>query len=85
MIPLLILFIRRYILRRRNVPDGLFYEALRNENSGHFEAALISYKRALSEANKKGFQGSSFKTKIIEKLKILNTVIAYKNGFQPGR
>lgn len=83
MIPFLIFMIRRFINRRRKLP-GLFYEALRNENSGQFETAVLSYERVLEEANKKGTRASDLKTMITEKLKILHSVIAYKNGFIPA-
>jgi len=85
MVPLFILLFRRFLMRKKNVPDKLFAEALKNENSGEFEVALVAYERALGEAKKIGFQGNSLKSKIIEKLKVLHTVIAYKNGFHPGR
>ncbi len=81
MVPLLILLIRRFILRQKNAPGELFAEALRNENSGYFETAVVTYERALNEVNKTTFNGSDLKTKIIEKLKVLHTVIEYKNGF----
>ena len=84
MIPLLFFFIRRLILRKRSVPGELFAEGLRNENSGYFETALVNYKRALDEVNRTLFRGSHFKTTIIEKLKVLQTVIQYKNGFCSG-
>ena len=83
MIPVLIFFIRRLILRK-SVPGKLFAEGLRNENSGFFETALLNYQRALSEVNKSLLTGSHFKTTIIEKLKVLHTVIQYKNGFNSG-
>ena len=84
MIPLLIFLIRRYVLRRKNGPGELFAEGLRNENSGYFETALLNYERALSEVNKSRFPGTHFKTTIIEKLKVLHTVIQYKKGFDSG-
>ena len=85
MIPLLIFLIRRFILRKKNVPGELFAEGLRNENSGYFETALLNYERALNEVNKTLFPAGHFKTTIIEKLKVLHTVIQYKNGFNSGR
>lgn len=85
MLPLIIFLFRRVFLRKKNVPDELFAEALRNENSGYFEMAIIKYEKALNEVKKDRFQGSSLKSKIIEKLKVLHTVIEYKNGFHFGR
>ncbi len=86
MLPLIIAFLfRRFALPKKNVHDQLFAEALRNENSGQFETAIVTYERALNEVKKTRFQGSSLKSKITEKLKVLHTVIEYKNGFHFGR
>lgn len=86
MLALIIIFLfRRFGPQKKNVPGELFAEALRNENSGHFETALITYERALDEVKKTRFQDNSLKSKIIEKLKVLHTVIEYKNGFHFGR
>jgi hypothetical protein len=86
MLPLLIIYLfRRFVLQKKNVSDELFNEALRNENSGYFETALINYERALEEVKKNRFYGGSLESKIIAKLKILHTVIEYKNGFHFGR
>jgi len=82
MLPLIIMYlIRRFTAQNKNGPDKLFAEALRNENSGQFETAIITYEKALNEVNKIRFQDSSLKSKIMEKLKVLHTVIEYKNGF----
>jgi len=83
--PIIIFLLRQFALQKKNVPGKLFAEALRNENSGHFETAIITYERALIEARKIRFQDNSLKSKIIEKLKVLHTVIEYKNGFHFGR
>lgn len=72
--------IRSLLLRRKNIPVELFVKALQNENSGNFEQALISYESALNEVNKIRFHGN-FKIKIIEKIKLLHTLIEYKNSF----
>jgi len=86
MLPLIIIYLfRRFGLQKKNVPGELFAEALRNENSGHFETAIITYERALNETKKIRFQDNSLKSKIIEKLKVLHTVIEYKNGFHFGK
>ncbi len=82
---LIILLSGSFILRERNIPVELFAEALKNENSGNFEAALIAYENALNEVKKNRFYSSSMKNKIVEKLKVLNTVIAYKNNSHFGR
>jgi hypothetical protein len=82
MLSLNIILVRWFNLRKKNVPGELFAEALRKENSGDYEAALIAYQNALHEVNKTIFYSNSMKNKIVEKLKVLNTVIAYKNNSQ---
>lgn len=67
-------------MRKKNLPVELFVEALRNENSGHYEEALITYEYALAEF-KKTRANSNLKNKIIEKIKVLHTIIDYKNSF----
>ncbi|MCS3797344.1 hypothetical protein GGD38_002703 [Chitinophagaceae bacterium OAS944] len=74
------LVIRSWVLRRKNIPVELFVKALQNENSGNFEQALISYESALNEVNKIRFHGH-LRNKIIEKIKLLHTLIDYKNSF----
>lgn len=81
----LLLFFRRFISRKKNVPCELYDEALRNENDGQFQEAKTTYERALSEISKTGLQDTHLKNKIIEKLKILSTVIDYGDGFRTGR
>jgi hypothetical protein len=85
LLPLIIIFlVRWFVQQKKNMPDELFMEALRNENSGQFEKAIVTYERALDEVNKIRFQDSNLKSKIIEKLKVLHTVIEYENGFHYG-
>ena len=81
---LLIMFIlfRSFFQKGRNAPFELFTEALRNENSGHFEKAILNYETALGIVNKTRFHSTSLKSKIVEKLKILHTVTEYHNNFQ---
>jgi hypothetical protein len=55
-------------------------KALRIENSGHFEEAVITYKTALNEGKKTRFHSNNLEKKIIEKLKVLHTIIVYKNN-----
>lgn len=79
---LTILFlVRLYFSRKRSLPVQLYMAALKNENSGELEAAIGIYNNALNEAKKLRGQGD-LETRIIEKLKLLNTVIAYRNAFQ---
>ena len=74
-----VLLVRYFILKRKNVPVRLFAEALKNENSGHFEEAVITYKSALHEVEKIRFH-SDLKKKITQKLKVLHTMIEYENN-----
>lgn len=74
------LFFRSAVLRKKNIPVELYVEALKNENSGDFEAALVTYETALDEVKKIRFH-STLKNKIIGKLKLLHTIIEYKNNF----
>jgi hypothetical protein len=78
---IVILVIRSFVLRRKSVPVELFFKGLENENSGNYEEALISYESALNEVNKIRFHGS-LKHKIIEKIKLLHTLIEFKNSFR---
>ena len=77
---LIILSIRFFVLRRKNIAVELYVEALRNENSGHLEGAVITYETALNEVKKIRFH-SILKNKIIEKLKLLHSIIEYNNNF----
>ena len=81
---LIILLIRSFILWRKNVPVELFVKALKNENSGHFEEAVTNYEIAL-KGFRKNRSHSNLKNRIIEKLKVLRTVIEYKNKFHFGQ
>jgi len=74
------LIIRSWVFQRKNIPVELFVKALQNENSGNFEQALISYESALEEVKKIRFH-RNLKNKIIEKIKLLHTLIEYRNSF----
>jgi hypothetical protein len=78
---LIILSIRFLVLRRENISVELYVEALRNENSGYFEVAVSTYEAALNEVKKIRFH-SILKNRIIEKLKLLHTIIEYKNNLR---
>lgn len=78
---LLILLVRYLLLSRNNTPGAVFAEALRNENSGDYEAALTNYETAMLEVKKARFPSSKLKTIIAEKLKVLRTVIEYQKNF----
>ncbi len=74
-----VLLLRYFIFAKKNVSVKLFAEALKNENSGHFEEALITYQNALNEVKKIRFH-SHLQNKIVDKLKVLNTVIEYTHN-----
>ena len=68
-------------LRKKNLPVELFVEGLKYENDGHFDEAIINYENALSEIKKNRFH-RDLESKIIQKLKVLHTIIEYKKNFQ---
>ena len=81
MIALLIAsIISSLFLKNKNLPVELFVEGLRYENNGHFDEAIINYENALSEVKKNRFQ-EDLENKIIQKLKVLNTIIEYQRNF----
>jgi hypothetical protein len=86
-IVLLLLFylLRSFFLRKKNIPGALFAEGLRNENSGQFEQAVLTYTNALEQVKKARFRDSHLKNMILEKLKVLNTTIEYEKNFHFGK
>jgi hypothetical protein len=81
LIVICILLIRYFLNKRKTVPNELFSRALRDENDGDYIAAVTSYENALLETRKKKFQDPDLETRILEKLKVLHTMIDYENGF----
>jgi hypothetical protein len=79
LLSVMVTMIRAGYLRRKNVPVELFIEALRNENKGQFEKAVVVYENALAEFKKIRFHGD-LKNKIVEKIKLLHTVIEYQKN-----
>ena len=82
LLTIFIFLIRSFILRRKNIPFLLYAEALKDENCGRFLAAALIYRKALGEVKKIRFH-KNLETKIIEKLKVLHTVIEYEKK-KPG-
>ena len=76
---IIILVFRFAVSSKENISINLFNEALKNENNGLYELAVTNYESALSEVKKTRFH-STFKNKIVEKLKVLHTLIEYNNG-----
>lgn len=66
---------------KKNIPAALYVEALRNENSGKLEAAVINYENALLEVKKVKFPDTRLRNKIVDRLKVLHTIIEYNNSF----
>ena len=82
MIALLIAsIISSFFLKKNDLPVELFVEGLKYENDGHFDEAIINYENALSEVGKNRFH-QDLKNKIIQKLKVLLTIIEYKKNIQ---
>ena len=54
---IIILLYRRLFSQKKNVPDELFTEALRKENGGYFETAIVAYERAFDAIKKKPVPG----------------------------
>lgn len=75
----LFLVVRFFLRKEKNLSDELFAEALRSENDGHFEEAVIIYQTALDESVKAN-SNKVLKNKIIEKIKLLHTVIEYNKS-----
>lgn len=81
LLSIIILVIRFFVLRKKNISVELYAEALKDENNGHFEAAVVTYESALNEVKKIRFH-NDLKNKIIEKLKILHTSIEFTNNLR---
>ena len=71
-----------YLQRKKDIPFDLFVAALKNENDGLFEAAVITYETALDEVKKNRFRRDHLKNKIIGRLKVLHTNIDYNNNLR---
>ncbi len=79
-----IIFLVRFLLKK-NITVSFFAKALKNENSGFFEEAVINYESALSEEKKLWFQNIRLKNIITEKIKVLHTNIEYNNSLHMTR
>ncbi|MBK5272695.1 MAG: hypothetical protein JJE22_16980 [Bacteroidia bacterium] len=79
-VSLIIFSIRFLILRENNVHVKIFAEALKNENNGHFEEAILTYETALNEFKKARFRNSSLKNTITKRLKVLHTITEYNKN-----
>jgi hypothetical protein len=61
------------------MPARSFSAALQNENNGNYEEALSNYEIALVEVEKTNYN-KTLRIKIIEKIKLLHTVIQYQRN-----
>jgi hypothetical protein len=73
------LLIKFLVARKKDIPVEFFVAALKDENDGYYEEAVITYEKALTEAKKSRFH-NMLKIKIIEKIKVLHTIIEYQNN-----
>ena len=71
--------IRSFSLKKKNLPVELFVEGLKYENNGHFNEAIINYESALAEVKKNRFR-NNLKNRIIQKRKVLQTIIEYQKS-----
>jgi hypothetical protein len=70
--------ILRILLQKRNrIPYQLFNEALRQENNGDIQKAIIKYETALNETLKMRYK-EPLRARITAKLKLLHSVIDYE-------
>lgn len=81
MLILIIFIISSIIYKRKSLPVKLFVEAQKIEIEGRYEEAVISYASVLEKVKKTRFH-RRLKDKIIDKVKVLNTAIAYKNNLR---
>jgi len=72
------LLVRYFILRKKSLAMLLFINATKSENNGNYQEAIIIYENALFEARKSRFH-DFLKIKIMEKLKLMQTINTYKN------
>ena len=71
------LIVRYLVEKHKHRVMALFKTALKEENTGRFEAAIKQYELALQEAEKNGFS-RSLQLLINEKLKVLHTINEYE-------
>lgn len=74
---ILFLLVKHLVGKNKGNAVSLFKAALKEENAGRFEAAILQYELALQEAEKKGFD-KSLRLLINEKLKVLHTITEYE-------
>jgi hypothetical protein len=70
------LLVRYFILRKKSLAMLLFVDAARYENNGNYQEATNTYENALCQVKKSKFHGG-LKIKIMEKLKLMQTIKTY--------
>lgn len=70
--------VRYFVLRRKSPAMLFFLDAIKAENKGNYQGAVDAYEDALCAA-KKARLDHYLKIKIVEKLKLLQTIKTYKN------
>ena len=73
-----------YFWYKQNAHTELYSEGVRNENEGNYALALHNYEDALSEIRKLRLS-KKFGQKIVERIKVLRTIIKYEQIFQTDR
>jgi len=74
---LFLFLVRKFSGKPKDSAVILFKAALKEENTGRFQAAIVQYELALQQAEKKGFD-KSLRRMINEKLKVLHTINEYE-------
>ena len=72
------LLVRYFVLRRKSQAMLLFLDAIKAENNGNYQQAVDAYEGALFEVKKTRFD-RYLKMKIVEKLKLLQTIKTYQS------
>ena len=70
--------VRYFVIRKKSLAMLLFLDAVKAENKGNYQEAVAAYEGALSAAKKTRFNGY-LKIKIVEKLKLLQTIKTYRS------
>jgi hypothetical protein len=79
LLSIIIVLIYSFATWKKGIPTERFIRAMKDENNGDFEEAIAGYEIALYEFDKIKSH-NSMRNKIIEKLKVLHSVIDYQNS-----
>ena len=78
LLPIAFILARLLLKRKKDASSELYAAALKKENNGNYAEALVMYEMAYKEIKSSRFQ-TEFKEKIVGKLKVLHTIIAYQD------